>query len=114
MRFLPYEFMPVESVQLKCQFLVKTSQHLNCFGKLRIGKPEHLRMRGRNVLTREKNAVPPHPALERRTKRGYKVCARALSGRHFNNNNNNNNNNINSLTAVSKGRGPGISRKYIK
>ena len=24
-RFLPYEFMPVESVQLKCQFLVKTS-----------------------------------------------------------------------------------------
>ena len=30
-RFLPYEFMPVESVQVKCQFLVKTSQHLNFF-----------------------------------------------------------------------------------
>ena len=30
---------------------------------------EHLRMRRRNVWTREKNAVPPDPALERRTKR---------------------------------------------
>ena len=71
-RFLPYEFMPVESVQVKCQFLVKTSQHLNFFfffGRLRIGEPEHLRMRGRNVWTRKKNAVPPDVALERRTKR---------------------------------------------
>ena len=28
-------------------------------GRLRIGEPEHLRMRGRNVCTRKKNAVPP-------------------------------------------------------
>ena len=49
-------------------FLVKTSilifyfyfyLFIYFFGRLRIGEPEHLRMRGRNVWTREKNAVPP-------------------------------------------------------
>ena len=29
------------------------------FGRLAIEEPEHLRMRWRNVWTREKNAVPP-------------------------------------------------------
>ena len=44
-------------------------QHVNFVGRLGIGEPEHLRMRWRNVWTRQKNAVPPDPALERRTKR---------------------------------------------
>ena len=45
------------------------NQHANLFGWLGIGEPKHLRMRWRNVWTREKNAVPPDIALERRTKR---------------------------------------------
>ena len=36
---------------------------------VRIGEPERLRIRWRNVWAREKNAVPPDVALERRTKR---------------------------------------------
>ena len=38
----------VLAVQLKCQLLVKTNI-LIFFGRLGIGEPEHLRMRGRNV-----------------------------------------------------------------
>ena len=56
-RFLRY-------VQLKCQLLVKkkkknTSMLIFFLGRLGIEEPEHLRMRWRNVWTREKNAVPP-------------------------------------------------------
>ena len=52
--------------------LSKVNQHLSIFGRPGIGEAEHL---GTHALTeclktrREKNAVPPDVALERRTKR---------------------------------------------
>ena len=67
-RFLPFVYacrICSTEMSIPCK-----NQHLNFFlGRLRIGEPGHLRMRGRNVRTRKKNAVPPDPALERRTKR---------------------------------------------
>ena len=58
-------FMPVQSTELS---IACKNQHLY-FGMVRIGEPEHFRMRWRNVWAREKNAVPPDVALERRNKR---------------------------------------------
>ena len=58
--------MPLESTQIP---IPCKNQHVNFVDRLGMGEPEHLRMRWRDVWTREKNAVPPDVALERRTKR---------------------------------------------
>ena len=62
-------FMPVESTEISNPCKKWSSMHLHFFGRLGIGELEDLRMRWRNVWTREKIAVPPDVALERRTKR---------------------------------------------
>ena len=60
-------FMPVQSTKMS---IAGKSQRVIFFCRLAlIGEPKHLRMRWRNLWTREKNAVPPDMALERRTKR---------------------------------------------
>ena len=66
-RFLRYVYDC--RINWKFNSWLKTTQPVNFVGRLGIGEPEHLRMRWRNVWTREKNAVPPDMALERRTKR---------------------------------------------
>ena len=50
-------FMPVESWSEMSK--AGKEQHVHFFGRLGIEESEHLRMRWRNVWTREKNAVPP-------------------------------------------------------
>ena len=61
-------FMPVESwIEMS---IAGKDQHVKFFCQARYRRAtEHLRMRWRNVWTRERNAVPPDIALERRTKR---------------------------------------------
>ena len=48
-----------DNTRLLVQKKKKKDRHVFFFGRLGIEEPEHLRMRWRNVWTREKNAVPP-------------------------------------------------------
>ena len=51
--------MPIKSTEMSIAGTKKKTSTLIFFGRLGIEEPEHLRMRWRNVWTREKNAVPP-------------------------------------------------------
>ena len=61
-RFLRYVYAYKINWNVNCWYRKKEkkkNQHVNCFFRLGIEEPEHLRMRWWNVWTREKNAVPP-------------------------------------------------------
>ena len=68
-RSLPYEFMPVESVQLKCQFLVKTSMFF-FFLERYVSESQNIYACADGMFEQErKTQYHQTPALERRTKR---------------------------------------------
>ena len=69
-RFLPYEFMPVESVQLKCQFLVKTSIFFFFFLVGYVTESQTIYACADGMFEQvRKTQYLQTPALERRTKR---------------------------------------------